>query len=315
MATRTATASSSTGSGPPAAYPTGWKDSDDAVFHADGTLPAPPIALCEVQGYVYEARLKAAMIAEALGCCEEALQLREAAQRLKARFHEAFWREEIQCYAIALDGSKQPCRIRSSNAGQCLFTDIAKPEAAARIGADLLGEAFFTGWGIRTLASTEARYNPMSCHDGSIWPHDNALIAAGLARYGFHEASIRILSALFDASQFLDLNRLPELYCGFRRRRGEGPTLYPVACNPQAWSSAAVFLLLQAGLGPHIDAAARKIYFNSPRLPESIETLEIRSLKVAAGLVDMVLTRHAQDMAVNVRHRAGGLEVVAVQKG
>ena len=288
----------------------GWKDSHDAVFHADGTLAPAPIALCEVQGYVYEARLKTAQLAEILGHREQAEALRRAAQELKRRFHEAFWCEELKSYALALDGNKQPCRVRSSNAGQCLFTGIAQSGAAAQIEADLMGDRFFSGWGIRTIASSEARYNPMSYHNGSVWPHDNALIGAGLARYGFQQSALRVLSALFDASMFMELNRLPELYCGFSRRRGEGPTLYPVACNPQGWSSAAAFCLIQASLGLRFDTSAERVYLDNPRLPACLERLDITDLKVAAGLVDISLIRHAEDVAVNVRHRSGKVDVV-----
>src|SRR5262249_10137684 len=155
-------------------------------------------------------------------------------------------------------------RIRSSNAGQCLYTGIVRADAANDVKNGLVKEDSFSGWGIRTLPSTEARYNPISYHNGSVWPHDNALIAFGLARYGFKECALRVLDALFDASLFMDACRMPELYCGFRRRRGEGPTLYPVACNPQAWASGAVFLLLQASTGLRIDAANRRIYFDNP---------------------------------------------------
>ena len=290
----------------------GWKDSEDSVFHADGKIPTAPIALCEVQGYVYEAKLRAAAIAEILGHEERARELRFAAERLKSHFHEKFWCEEIQTYAIALDGHKQPCRIRSSNAGQCLFTGIAPPHIAVRIRDNLLNDASFSGWGIRTVPSTEARYNPMSYHNGSIWPHDNALIAYGLARYGFKDAALRVLTALFDASLFMDSNRLPELYCGFRRRRGEGPTLYPVACNPQAWSSASMFFALQACIGLRIEAAADKICFDNPHLPQAIQQLDIRDLAVSSGTVDVSLIRHDDDVAVNVRRRTGKVEVLVV---
>jgi len=235
-----------------------------------------------------------------------------AAETLKTRFHQAFWCEDIQTYALALDGNKQPCRVRSSNAGQCPFTGIAQPQAAARIKTGLLGDAFFSAWGIRTVASSEARHNPMSYHNGSIWPHDNALIGAGLASYGFKKAALRVLTALFDANLFMDVNRLPELYCGFPRRHGKGPTLYPVACNPQAWSSAAVFCLIQACLGLRFDTSAHRVYFDNPRLPECLEKLDIRNLKMAPGVVDVSFTRHVEDVAVNVRHRAGKVEVVVI---
>ena len=288
----------------------GWKDSEDSVFHADGTIAPRPVALCEVQGYVYEAKLKAAQLADALGHIEKANELHQSAERLKAQFQQAFWCEEIQSYAIALDGNKKPCAIRSSNAGQCLFSGIAAPDAAAKIKQGLLGDNFFSGWGIRTISTTEARYNPMSYHNGSIWPHDNALIASGMARYGFKDAALRILSALFDASQFMELYRLPELYCGFSRRRGEGPTLYPVACNPQAWSSASVFYLLQAALGIRVEASRSRLYFDKPYLPDTVRQLDIKNLKVNSGIVDVTLIRHEGKVAVNVPRRDGKVEVI-----
>jgi glycogen debranching enzyme len=290
----------------------GWKDSQDSVFHADGSMAPAPIALCEVQGYVYQAKVKVARLAEVLGHAEVAAALRQKAQALKARFHEAFWCEELSTYALALDGAKKPCRVRSSNAGQCLFTGIAPPEAAEAIEAGLMREPFFSGWGIRTIANSETLYNPMSYHNGSVWPHDNALIGAGLADYGFKKAALRVMAALFDASMFMELSRLPELYCGFPRRRGEGPTLYPVACNPQGWSSAAVFYLIQACLGLRFDVSAERVYFDNPRLPECLDKLEINNLKVASGVVDVSLIRHAEDVAVDVRHRAGKAEVVVI---
>jgi glycogen debranching enzyme len=288
----------------------GWKDSEDAVFHADGTLAVAPIALCEVQGYVFEAKQQAARIAAALGEHALSRELAASAEALQRQFHKAFWCEDIRCYALALDGSKNPCRVRSSNAGQCLFSGIASREHAARIKDDLMSDAFFSGWGIRTIPEGEARYNPMSYHNGSIWPHDNALIAAGLARYGFRHAAIRVFQALLDASQFMDLNRLPELYCGFRRRPGEGPTLYPVACNPQAWSSAAVFFTLQACLGMSITAARREVSFKNPVLPAAVESLEIDNLQVGLGTVDLSLRRHPRDVAVTVKRRTGRPNVV-----
>jgi glycogen debranching enzyme len=287
----------------------GWKDAEDSVFHADGKLPAAPIALCEVQGYVYEAKQCAAQIAEALGRHEQAESMRQSAQCLKAQFHQSFWCEEIQSYAIALDGDKKPCCVRSSNAGQCLFSGIAREDSAAKIKNGLLDSIFSSGWGIRTIPTSEIRYNPMSYHNGSIWPHDNALITFGLARYGFKDAALKVLSALFDASKFMELHRLPELFCGFRRRNGEGPTLYPVACNPQAWSSAAVFFLLQACLGLRVEAMRERLYFDNPHLPESIQQLEIRNLKVGSGSVDVLLVRHEQGVAVNVLRRVGKVEV------
>jgi glycogen debranching enzyme len=219
----------------------GWKDSHDAVFHADGRLAEGPIALAEVQGYVYAAKKLAAWCAEKLGLEERARQLSEQADRLAKRFDEAFWCEELGTYALALDGNKEPCRVRTSNAGQVLFSGIARPESAEPIVSCLMGSDCFSGWGIRTVSAAESRYNPMSYHNGSVWPHDNALIALGFSRYRAKAAVNRIFRSLFDAATFLDLYRLPELIYGFPRFAGCGPTLYPVACAPQAWSAGTFF--------------------------------------------------------------------------
>src|SRR5712664_3796563 len=233
----------------------GWKDSYDAIFHADGRLAEGYIALSEVQGYVFAGKHLAARCALRLGLVDRARQLEADAQRLAERFEEAFWCDDLGTYALALDGAKQPCRVRTSNAGSLLVTGIARTDRARMVASDLMSNKFFSGWGIRTVARGEARYNPMSYHNGSIWPHDNALIALGLARYGLKEGVLQILSALYDAALWMELTRLPELFCGLPRRAGEGPTLYPVACSPQAWSCAAVYLLLQAALGLRIQAA------------------------------------------------------------
>ncbi len=288
----------------------GWKDSEDSIFHEDGTLASPPIALCEVQGYVYEAKEKAARIALALGRDREAERLRREAGALREAFLRSFWCEEEGVYALALDADKRPCRVRSSNTGHCLFSGIASEGHARSIVEGLMDEDFFTGWGIRTIASGQARYNPMSYHNGSVWPHDNALIASGMARYGFKEEAMRVLAGLFDASLFLDLHRLPELFCGFKRRRGEGPTLYPVACDPQSWASGTAFLLIQACLGLSIQAPDKRIYFNSPVLPPFLQRVTIKNLRVGKAALDLVFTRHEQDVGINVVRKEGEVEIV-----
>jgi glycogen debranching enzyme len=287
----------------------GWKDSKDSVFHADGTMAEPPIALCEVQGYVYEAKLKGARMALALGENETSERLTEEAGILRKRFHDAFWCEDLGTYAIALDGKKQPCRVRTSNAGHCLFSGIASEEHAKRISENLMSEPFFSGWGIRTLASSEARYNPMAYHNGSVWPHDNAIVGLGLSRYGFKDEAMRVLTGLFDASIFLDLHRLPELFCGFERQRGAGPTLYPVACDPQAWASGAVFLLLQTCLGLSVGAKEKKVCFDHPALPPFLQEVTIKNLKVGSASIDLRLGRHEADVTVHVIRRKGDVEV------
>ena len=292
----------------------GWKDSQDAIFHGDGAPAEGAIALCEVQGYVYAAKGAASELAKILGDAPRSRELSKQAEALCRRFEKAFWCEDLSTYAIALDGNKQPCRVRTSNAGHCLFAGVATAEHARRVVTTLTDETSFSGWGIRTVASSEARYNPMSYHNGSIWPHDNALIAAGFARYGLKESSAVVLAGLLDASIFLDLHRLPELFCGFPRRPGESPTLYPVACNPQAWASAAIFLLLEACLGLSVSAPEQTVVFSKPILPAFLPKVSIRDLKVGDARIDLLLARHDEgDVGVNVLRRHGALEVVVLK--
>jgi glycogen debranching enzyme len=289
----------------------GWKDSHDSVFHADGALAEPPIALCEVQGYVYAARLAVADMATTLAMPEVARRERERANQLRIAFDQAFWCEELGTYALALDGHKRPCRVRSSNAGQCLWSGIATPEHARRVTEALLSPTGSSGWGIRTLDSSEVRYNPISYHNGSIWPHDNALCAAGFRRYGLVDAALRTFGDLFGGATLLDLHRLPELYCGFERRAGVGPTLYPVACLPQAWASGSVFMLLQACLGLDISAHAREVRLEAPVLPPEIKELVIRNLAIGPATIDLLLQRHDHDdVGVTVLRREGDIRAI-----
>src|SRR5215472_16692162 len=292
----------------------GWKDSHEAVFHGDGSLAEPPIALCEVQSYVYAAKLEASGLAELLGDEPIARQLKKQADTLRQRFEEAFWCEDLSTYALALDGNKRPCRVLTSNAGHCLFAGIVTEEHARRVATTLTDDASFSGWGIRTVASSESRYNPMSYHNGSVWPHDNSLIAAGFARYELKASTAMVLAGLMDASIFFDLHRLPELFCGFPRRPGESPTLYPVACAPQAWASGAVFLLVEAALGLRVMAPENKVIFSKPFLPPFLPQVSIRGLKVGDASVDLLLTRHDEgDVGVNVLRRSGLLDVVVLK--
>ena len=290
----------------------GWKDSQDSVFHEDGQLAEGPIAVCEVQALVYAAKSAAALLAGALGKERQAKQLLSAAERVRSRFEERFWCEDLSTYALALDGAKRPCRVRASNAGQCLFSGIAGRERARRVAATLTSEGAFSGWGIRTIAATEPRYNPMSYHNGSIWPHDNALIAAGLARYGLKEEVMKVLTGLFDASIFFDLHRLPELFCGFPRRPGEAPTPYPVSCAPQSWAAGAVLLLLQACLSLEVHGPQREVVFTHPILPEFLREVLIKGLRVGEASLDLQLIRHREDVGINVLRREGPVRVVTV---
>jgi glycogen debranching enzyme len=291
----------------------GWKDSGDSIFHADGTLAQGPIALCEVQGYAYAAKRAMAELAASLGHARQSAELASQADALRDNFERAFWCEDLGTYALALDGAKRPCRVRASNAGHCLLAGIAAPEHARRLARTLLDRESFSGWGVRTLSAGEVRYNPMSYHNGSVWPHDNALIAAGLARYGLKEEVLQILRGLFDASVFVDLHRMPELFCGFARRPGEGPTLYPVACAPQAWSAAAVYFLLQACLGLTLRAPEGQVRFAYPLLPAFLNEVRVLNLTIGDAVLDLLLLRHGHDIGINVLRREGKVEILLVK--
>ena len=289
----------------------GWKDSGDAIFHEDGKLAVAPIALCEVQGYVFAAKLSAALIARALGEEGRAVELEQQARELQKRFEQHFWSDELRLYAIALDGNKKQCRVRTSNAGYALLCKIASQERAAITAETLLSEAMFSGWGVRTVAAGESRYNPMSYHDGSVWPHDNALIALGLSLYGFQSKVAELFNGMYEASTHVELHQLPELFCGFHKREDSGgPTRYPVACSPQAWAAGSVFLLFRAALGINIRASERVIRFCNPTLPAGLDEVTVENLRVADASVDLLIRRHQEGVAVEVLRREGEVEVL-----
>ena len=291
----------------------GWKDSNDSVFHSDGRLAMGPIALCEVQAYVYAAKNGIAEVAADLGHKELAERLRGQAAELRSKFQAMFWSDELGMFAIALDGEKKPCRVRSSNAGQCLFSGIASDSQYRSISEALLSPAFYSGWGVRTIVTGERRYNPMSYHNGSMWPHDNALIALGALRRADKDLALRITSGLLDLASEVMLHRLPELICGFGRRPGKGPTLYPVACSPQAWAAGSVFMVLQACLGLEIRASESRLYMHHSALPEKLQHVRIRNLKVGNGSVDLSCERYADTVSVNILRRNGNVEVVSLR--
>jgi glycogen debranching enzyme len=290
----------------------GWKDSHDSVFHADGTIASGPIAIVEVQAYVFGAWSAAAHLAKALGQDARAAALRRRAERLRKRFDQAFFDEALGTYVLAIDGKKRPCRVRTSNAGHALFAGIALTERARDVAERLMEPQSFSGWGVRTVASTESRYNPMSYHNGSVWPHDNAVIAAGLARYGFRDEATRILEGQFAAAGYLDFRRLPELFCGFPRKRSQGPTSYPVACSPQAWAAVSPLSLLQSCLGLSFDPAQGRIVLNKPRLPRFLDSVVLSRLAIGDGHVTLNLHRVGDEVTVNVLERSGELSVVTI---
>jgi glycogen debranching enzyme len=291
----------------------GWKDSWDSVFHADGTLAHGPIALCEVQAYVYAAKTAIAPLAVTLGHEELSRRLRREAETLRNKFEDAFWCERLGTYAIALDGAKRACEVRSSNAGHALFCGIADPSRALRTADTLTTPEAFSGWGIRTLAQGEARYNPMSYHNGSVWPHDNAMIGIGFARYGFKAEAARVFESLFSAAVHQESRRLPELFCGFLRRPHGAPTAYPVACSPQAWSAAASFGLFAACIGLEIAHEHNEIRFREPYMPPFLDEAVIRNLSLGGSRADVRLHRYGSDVSANVLSRHGPLRVAVLK--
>ncbi len=288
----------------------GWKDSYDSISHADGSLARGAIALCEVQGYVYAARRAGAAIARQLGLDARAAALDARAEHLRQAFEARFWCERLGTYALALDGEGRQCQVRSSNAGHLLMTGIAAPERARQVAHGLLDARLFSGWGIRTLAADEARYNPMSYHNGSIWPHDNALIALGLARLGLRAETARLFEGMQASADSMDLKRLPELFCGFPRRPSQGPTSYPVACSPQAWAAATLPAFVQASLGLSFDPAARAVRFDRPDLPGFLDSLTLRNLSLGDARVSVLVSRTPGEVSVSVIERRGGIHVV-----
>jgi glycogen debranching enzyme len=286
----------------------GWKDSADSVFHADGRFPVGPIALVEVQGYVYAALQAMAEMAQRLG--EAGAEGWSAgAEAMRSRVEQRFWMEDAGFYGIAVDGDGALCTPHTSNVGHLLFSGLPSSDRAGRVTQRLLSEDFDSGWGLRTLAAGSSRFNPMSYHNGSVWPHDTSICLAGMARYGERRGVARVMGDLYKASRSFGL-RMPELLCGFGRHPGEPPIAYPVTCMPQAWAAGSVFLMLQACLGLSIDAARREVRVVRPTLPQGIDTLSVERLDVAGARVTLIFQRldgavvvspgHGSDRSVSV---------------
>lgn len=290
----------------------GWKDSPDAIFHADGSAATGPIALCEVQAYAHAAQRYGASLAASLGHPEMAETLLADARTLAERFDAAFWLPRLGSYALALDGDKRPCAVQSSNAGHALQGEIARPDRAAQVAAKLLSPALFSGWGIRTLGTGEVCYSPTSYHNGSVWPHDNAMIADGLRRYGLNEQAATLFRTLGEAASSLERHRLPETICGFGRDSELGPTPYPSACAPQAWAAGAAFMLLTASLGLSVDAARSRVLLEHPALPDDLDELALQGLAVGDALIDLVVYRRNGKIATAVERGPSRVEIVLV---
>jgi len=288
----------------------GWKDAWDAVMHASGELAEAPIALVEVQGYQYAARLAVGYLADLLGVTGLEAVCRERAEQLRRRFAEAFWMPEEGTYALALDGGKRRCEVVASNPAHCLWTGIAPAEHALVLAKRLMAEDMFTGWGVRTLSSREVRFNPMSYHNGSVWPHDNAIAAAGFRRYGVTEPVLALTTALFEAGLSFEHSRLPELFCGFPRQARLGVTRYPVACSPQAWASGALFQLVAACLGLSAEPLENRVTLLNPVLPAWLEWIEIHGLQLGRSSIDLRVVHGREAASVELIRRRGDIELV-----
>ncbi|MBS0452585.1 MAG: amylo-alpha-1,6-glucosidase [Proteobacteria bacterium] len=282
----------------------GWKDSHDAIFHEDGRTPEGPIALVEVQGYAVAALQGMAVLAKWLEHDTEVSPYADAGEAWRERVEARFWQEEMQFYALALDGVGAPCRIYASNPGHLLYMGLPSAERGRAVARQLLASGLDSGWGLRTLSSKAIRYNPMSYHNGSVWPHDVALCAAGMARYGERESTARLTSEMFECASLVGM-RLPELFCGFERVMGEAPVSYPVACLPQAWAAGSVFMLLQGCLGIDIDAIGGRIVVDQPVLPSEIDALVIRDLRLPQGAIDLSLFRRGGSVQATVSRHSG----------
>ena len=287
----------------------GWKDSADSVFHADGSMALSPIALVEVQGYVYAACGAMATLAQLRGDLVSAQHWNDRAQDMRTRVESQFWMEDEQFYGIALDAQRALCRVCASNAGHLLYTGLPAPDRAAQVMERLAGATFDSGFGMRTLGRDQANFNPMSYHNGSVWPHDTAICAAGFARYGHKQAAAHWLDELFRAAAHFGM-RMPELHCGFARRPGEPPIAYPVACLPQAWSAGAVFMVLQACLGLTIDACAQEVRIDRPTLPRELERLAVRRLAVGTGSIDLLFQRAGGRVVASAERASDDVRIV-----
>ncbi len=288
----------------------GWKDSPESSRRRDGTTVPAPLALVEVQAYVYAARLGMARLARRRGDEVLAMDQEQAAARLRERFEAEFWMEDVGTYALALDGQKHQVDAIGSNAGHVLWCGIASPERARRVVASLMGPGMWSGWGIRTLSSEMGGYNPIGYHIGTIWPHDNGIAASGLARYGFREEAAHVAATMLQATRYFRDARLPELFCGFDRATSPFPVPYPVACSPQAWSAGCMFQLMGSMLGLQPDADAGQLTILAPSLPDWLPQLELRNLRVGQAVLDLRFRRTDHSTGVDVLRRTGDVRVV-----
>jgi glycogen debranching enzyme len=278
----------------------GWKDSWDAILHRDGEQAKSPIALCEVQGYVYEAKYRMASLLRSFGDIETAERLKREATEMAKRFEKAYWMPSRSFYALALDANKKQCQVISSNPGHLLFTRMISQERARAVTQQFMKPSMFTGWGWRTMSQDERVFNPLSYHRGSVWPHDNAMAAHGMALYEFREPANKLFTALFQAAINFRNYRLPELFCGIERREYDNPVQYPVSCSPQAWASGAVFLILMSVLGIRPSAQRKELNIVNPTLPEFLDSLKVRNMRVGNSRVGLDFERRGERTFCNI---------------
>ncbi len=288
----------------------GWKDSGDAIVNADGSLATPPIALVEVQGYAYMAKMGIAELYERAGEHDRAEQLRQEAAALRERFNRDFWLPDKHYYALALQKDNRPAAVIASNPGQALWTGIVDEGHAQHVAEHLMADDMFNGWGVRTLSSNEHRYNPVGYHLGAVWPHDNSIIAAGLRRYGQDDAARKIFDGISTAATYFRHERLPEVFAGFARDTYSKPVHYPVACHPQAWAAGSTPFLLTSMLGLMPDAFAKRLHVVRPMLPDGVQQLHVQQLRVGAARVDLRFEQAPNGVAVQTLHVDGDLKVI-----
>jgi glycogen debranching enzyme len=291
----------------------GWKDSHDSVMDEFGVVGQPPIALSEVQGYVYMAKTMMGRLADFMEEKELRQRLKQECLEFRKRFNSHFWMEDLEFCALALDERGNPFRVIASNPGHCLETGLFYDALADQMMNRLMSADMFNGWGIRTLSSNTAAYNPMSYHNGSIWPHDNAMIARGFARQNRPDLVERIFTGLFEAARHMHYRRLPELFCGFRKedgKEGDPPVRYPVSCIPQAWAAAAMYSILQSMLNIRPDAPGKTLSIHSPNLPHYMSFLQINNMRVGKAIVDLEFRRNHKSVTVDVRNRQGALDII-----
>ncbi|MHB8858446.1 MAG: amylo-alpha-1,6-glucosidase [Thermoleophilia bacterium] len=291
----------------------GWKDSGNSVVHTDGSLAETPIALSEVQAYVYYAKRRMAELFELLGDRERAEELSGQAETLKHRFNEAFWMPREGFYAMALDREKRQVKTITSNPAHGLWARIIDEDKGQLVADRLMQPDMFSGWGIRTMSKASINYNPMSYHNGSVWPHDNAIIIRGLKKYGFNPEASKVASGLFDAALHYDYYRLPELFCGFTKRSISRPVNYPVACSPQAWAAGSIFMILQALLGIEADAPSNTLYVNSPVLPKWLNEVDVKGLRVGKAAISLKFRRDVDVTSFVVTEKMGTIRTIVTE--